>query len=86
MEKLYTSKTFSIMAGGRRHTSDPTPLDPPLAISYKSHQISPAYFSRLAPLVLLFVTKNRVKRGGPGGGGAQCTPSKYAPDSTSSTG
>ena len=34
MEKLYTSKTFLKMAGGRIHTPHPTPLDPPLAISY----------------------------------------------------
>ena len=37
MEKLYTSKTFSKMAGERMHTSHPTPLDPPLAICYKNH-------------------------------------------------
>ena len=43
MEKLYTSKTFSKMAGGRMHTSHPTPLDPPLAISYKNHQKSLTY-------------------------------------------
>ena len=35
MEKLYTSKTFLIKAGGRRHTPHPAPLDPLLAISYK---------------------------------------------------
>ena len=29
----------------------PTPLDPPLAISYKNHQNSLAYFSHLAPLI-----------------------------------
>ena len=38
MEKLYTSKTFLIKAGGRRHTPHPAPLDPLLAISYKNHQ------------------------------------------------
>ena len=30
------------------------PLDPPLAISYRNHQMSLAYFSPLAPLVLFF--------------------------------
>ena len=69
MEKLYTSKTFSKMAGGRRHTPHFTPLDPPLAISYKNHQISLAYFSHLAPLIFCYLLlKDRVKRGGPEGG------------------
>ena len=36
MEKLYTSKTCLKMAG-RMHTPHPTPLDPPLAISYRDH-------------------------------------------------
>ena len=34
----YASKTFLKMAGGRMHTPRPTPLDPPLAISYRNHQ------------------------------------------------
>ena len=67
MEKLYTSKTVSKMAGGRRHTPHPTSLDPPLAISYKNHQKSLAYISHLAPLILFFLLKYRVKRGEPGG-------------------
>ena len=54
MEKLYRSRTFSKMAGGRRHTPDSTLLDPPRAISYKNHQKSVAYFSHLAPFSLLF--------------------------------
>ena len=53
MKKLYTSKTSSKTAGGRRHTPHPTPVGPPLAISYKNHQKSLAYFSHLAPLILL---------------------------------
>ena len=57
MEKLYTSKTFSKMAGGRRHTPHTTSLDPPLAISYRNHQKGLAYFSHLEPLILLFFTK-----------------------------
>ena len=50
MEKLYTSKTFLRMAGGWMHIPHPTSLDPPLAISYRNHQKSMAYFSHLAPL------------------------------------
>ena len=38
MKKLYTSKTLLKMAGGRMDTPHPTPLDPPLAISYGNHQ------------------------------------------------
>ena len=52
------------MAGGRMHISHPTPLDSPLTISYGNHQKNLAYFSHLAPLVLLFLLKGRVKRGG----------------------
>ena len=48
MEKL-----FFKVAGGRMHTPHATPL----AISYKNHQKSLAYFSHLAPLVLFFFTK-----------------------------
>ena len=56
MEKLYrpSSKTFLKMADGRMHNPHPTPLDPPLAISYRNHQKSLAYFSHLAPLVVPF--------------------------------
>ena len=64
MEKLYTSKTCLKMAGGRMHTPHPTPLDPPLAISYGNHQKGMAYFSHLAPLVLLFFTKKQSQKGG----------------------
>ena len=64
MEKLYTSKTCLKMAGGRMHTPHPTPLDPPLAISYRNHYKSMAYFSHLAPLVLLFFTKKQSQKGG----------------------
>ena len=70
MEKLYTSKTFLKTTDGRMHT----PLDPPLAISYGNHQKSLAYFSHLAPLILFFLLKGKVKRGE---GMAQCPP-KYA--------
>ena len=64
MEKFYTSKTFLKVCGGRMHTPHPTPLDPPLSISYRNHQQSLAYFSHLVPLGLFFFTKKgRVKRG-----------------------
>ena len=48
-EKLYTSKIFPKMAGGRMHIPDPIPVDPLLAMSYKNHQKSLGYFSHLAP-------------------------------------
>ena len=57
------------MSGGRMHTPDPTLL----AISYKNHQKSLAYFSHLAPLILFFFTKRQSQRGGGGGGMAQCS-------------
>ena len=38
MEKLYASKTFLKVAGGRMYTTHPTPLDSLLAISYRNHQ------------------------------------------------
>ena len=65
MKKLYASKTFLKMAGGRMHIPHPipTPLDSPLTISYRNHQKSVAYFSHLAPLVLFFLLKHRVKGG-----------------------
>ena len=62
MEKLYTSKAFLKMAGGRMHTSHPTPLDPPLATSYRNHQNSLIYFSHLAPLILFFFTKKQSQK------------------------
>ena len=63
------------------HTSHPTPLDAPLAISYRNHQKSLAYFSHLAPLVLFFFTKrHRVKMGGGRGHSTMDHPPKYAPE------
>ena len=61
----FTSKTFLKMAGGRMDTPYPTPLDPPLAISYGNHQKSLAYFSHLAPLVLFLCAKRHSQKGGP---------------------
>ena len=62
MEKLYTSKTFFKMAGGRMHIPHPTPFYSPLAISYRNYLKSLAYFSHLAPLILFLLLKGRVKR------------------------
>ena len=64
MQKLYTSKTFLKMAGGRLHTSHSTLEGPPLAISYRNHQKNLAYFSHVAPLVLFFLTKRQSQKGG----------------------
>ena len=66
MEKLYTPKALLKMAGGRMHTPHPTPLYPPLAVSCRNHQKSLAYFSHLAPLILFFLLKGRIKKGGHG--------------------
>ena len=66
MEKLYTSKTFLEIGDGRMHTPHSTPLDLPLAVSYRNHQKSLAYFSHLAPLVLFLFTKRQSQRGGGG--------------------
>ena len=62
MEELYTSKTFLKMAGERMHTPHSTPLGPQLAISYRNHQKSLAYFSHVAPLVLFFFTKRQIQK------------------------
>ena len=66
MEKLcsrpYESKAFLKMAGGKMHA----PYRTPLAISYRNHQKSLAYFSHLAPLILFFFTKKQSQKGGHG--------------------
>ena len=59
MEKLYSSKAFLKMAGGKMHTPYPPPLYPLQAISHGNHQKSLAYFSHLAPLILFFFTKKQ---------------------------
>ena len=64
MKKLYTSKTFLKMAGGRCIPLILPSLDTPLAISYTNHQKSLACFSHLASLGLFFfLLKGRVKKG-----------------------
>ena len=55
----YASKTFLNMVGGRMHTPHPTLL----AISYRNHLKSLAYFSHLAPLILFFFTKRQSQKG-----------------------
>ena len=62
------------MAGGRMHIPHPTPLYPPLAISYRNYQKSLAYFSHLAPLILILLLKGRVKRPKGGHGSMQPLP------------
>ena len=62
-KKLYASKAFLKMAGGRMHISHPNPVDLPLAISGRNHRKNLAYFSHLAPLVLFCLLKGRVKKG-----------------------
>ena len=62
MENLYLSKTQLKKAGEEIYTPHPTPrLDPPLTISYKSHQKSLANFSHLT--ICSFLLKGKVKRG-----------------------
>ena len=73
--KFYASKTFLKMAGGRMHTPHSTPL----AVSYRNHQKSQAYFSHLALLILFFFTKKQSQKGG---AMAQSLPPKYALVST----
>ena len=76
MEKLYTSKTFLKMTGTWEDVRTPHPISlyPPLGISYRNHPKSLAYFSLLAPLILFFLLKDRVKRGA-----WRSAPLKYAP-------
>ena len=76
MKKLYTTKTFLKMAGGRMHIPHPTPLGPPLAISYRNHQKSLAYLNHLAPSVLFLFTKRQSQKGRPWPNGPL---PKYAP-------
>ena len=64
MEKLYSLKTFLKMAGGRMHTPHLNPVHPPMAISYRNHQKSLAYFSHFAPLTLFFFMKRQNQKGG----------------------
>ena len=78
IEKLYASKTFLKMAGGRMHIPHPAPLDLLLAISYRNHRKNLAYFSHLAALVLFFFYLKAESKGG--GGHGTMALSKYAPE------
>ena len=77
MEKLYTSKTFLKMAGGRMHTPHPNPPHPPLANGHKLQKPSKesGMFQPLSTISFFFLLKGRVKRGG----GHGKMPPKYAP-------
>ena len=46
------------------HTPHPTPLDQSLAISYRNHQKSVAYFSYFAQLILFLFTKRQSQKEG----------------------
>ena len=63
--KLYTSKAFLKMAGGRMHTPHATP-SPGSAPGHKLQKPSKesGIFSHLAPLILLFCTKRQSQEGG----------------------
>ena len=74
MEKYCLHLNILKWAGGRMHTPHPTLLDPTLAIIYRNHQKSLAYFIHLEPSVLFIFTKESQK-------GSHCTmpsPPKYA--------
>ena len=62
--KIVCIKSILKMAGGRMHTPHPTPLDSPLAISYRNRQKNLAYFSHLALLILFLFTKRQSQKGG----------------------
>ena len=70
MKKLYrpTSKTFSKMAGGRRYTLYPTPWICPGHKLQKPSNKSGIVQSPGTTNFVLFLLKDIVKRGGPGGG------------------
>ena len=74
MEKLYTSKTFLKMAGGRMHAPHPTPRSAPGHKQQKPSKESGIFLS-FGTIFVLFYEKSESK----GGTVAQCPP-KYAPD------
>ena len=63
-EKIVYIKNIFENSWWKMHTPHPTPLDTPLAISYRNHQKSLAYFSHLAPFILFFYQKTESKREG----------------------
>ena len=70
MKKLYTSKTFSKTAGGRRHTPHPTlPRSAPGHTLQKPSKESGIFQSHGTINFVDFLLKDKVKRRGPGEGG-----------------
>ena len=57
MEKLYVSKAFLKMAGGRMHASHPTPPVPVPGYKLQKPSKESGIFQTLAPLILFFFTK-----------------------------
>ena len=63
--KIVLSKTLLEKTGGKdTYTSHPSPLDPPMAISYKNHQKGLAYFSHWHHVFSF--TKRESQKGGHG--------------------
>ena len=69
MEKLYSSKTFLKMAGGRMHAPHPIPLNPPLVISHRNQC---GIFQSLDSINFVLFTKKQSQKGK--GGMEQCPP------------
>ena len=59
------------MAGRWMHTPHPTPMDPPLAISYRNHYAS-GMFQSFGTITFFFFTERQSQKGG---AVAQCPPS-----------
>ena len=69
MAKLYTSKTFSQMAGERMHTPHLISLNSPRAISYKNHQKESGIFQSLGTINFVLFYKRAESKRGVGGHG-----------------
>ena len=66
MEKLYTSKTFSKMAGGRMHTTHPTPPESAPGHTLQKPSKESGTFQSLGTISCSCLLKDKVKRGGGG--------------------
>ena len=76
MEKLYTSKTFLKMTGGRMYTPHPTPFGSAPGHKLQKPSKESGMFQSLGTIsFVLFLLKARVKKRGHG----TMAPSKYAP-------
>ena len=64
MEKLYASKTFLKMAGGRMHIPHPTPLDSPLTISYRTIKRIWHISVTFGTISIVLFTKRQSQKGG----------------------